>query len=95
MIEMVYNGKESKGQSEVRLPKNIRQIGDNNSKKKIAYEKGRTKISNLCVIVVIRLVMWHFIALCSAFCNSLTSLCDKIRHFAKIFALRKNAIHTD
>ena len=33
MIEMVYNGKESKGQSEVRLPKNIRQIGDNNSKK--------------------------------------------------------------
>ena len=37
MIEMVYNGKESKGQSEVRLPKNIRQIGDNNSKKKI-YE---------------------------------------------------------
>ena len=31
MIEMVYNGKESKGQSEVRLPKNIRQIGDNNS----------------------------------------------------------------
>ena len=38
MIEMVYNGKESKGQSEVRLPKNIRQIGDNNSKKKIYVE---------------------------------------------------------
>ena len=51
-----------------------------NFKKKIGYERGGIKISNLCVIVVIRLVMWHFIALCSAFCNSLTSLCDKIRH---------------
>ena len=41
MIEMVYNGKESKGQSEVRLPKNIRQIGDNNSKKKIYVGTGK------------------------------------------------------
>lgn len=38
MIEMVYNGKETQGQDEVRLPKNIRQIGDNNSRKKVYVE---------------------------------------------------------
>lgn len=48
-----------------------------NFKKKIGYERGGIK---LCVIVVIRLVMWHFIALYSAFCDFFTSLCDKIRH---------------
>lgn len=34
MIEMVYNGKEPVEQGEVKLPKNIRQIGNNDSNKK-------------------------------------------------------------
>ena len=38
MIEMVYNGKEPVEQGEVKLPKNIRQIGNNDSNKKIYVE---------------------------------------------------------
>lgn len=38
MIEMVYSGKESEELNEVRVPKNIRQIGDNNSNRKIYIE---------------------------------------------------------
>lgn len=38
MIEMVYSGKESDEQAEIRLPKNIRQIGANKSSKKIYVE---------------------------------------------------------
>ena len=38
MIEMVYSGKETDELEEVRIPKNIRQIGDNKSKRKIYVE---------------------------------------------------------
>lgn len=38
MIEMVYSGKESEGQDIVRIPKNIRQMGTNNSNKKVYIE---------------------------------------------------------
>ena len=38
MIEMVYNGKEPEEQEEVRIPKNIRQIGNNQSGKKVYIE---------------------------------------------------------
>lgn len=38
MIEMVYSGKESEEQGEVRIPKNIRQIGTNQSHKKVYIE---------------------------------------------------------
>jgi LysM repeat protein len=38
MIEMVYNGKEPEEQGEVRVPKNIRQIGTNQSHKKVYIE---------------------------------------------------------
>ena len=38
MIEMVYSGKDSEEQGEVRIPKNIRQIGDNQSHKKVYIE---------------------------------------------------------
>ena len=38
MIEMVYNGKEPVEQGEVRIPKNIRQIGSNDSSKKVYIE---------------------------------------------------------
>ena len=38
MIEVVYNGKEEEEQGEVRIPKNIRQIGNNQSNKKVYIE---------------------------------------------------------
>lgn len=38
MIEMVYSGKESESQDDVRIPKNIRQIGTNKSNKKVYIE---------------------------------------------------------
>lgn len=38
MIEMVYSSKETEELSEVRVPKNIRQIGDNKSNRKIYIE---------------------------------------------------------
>lgn len=38
MIEMVYSGKNPEGNEEVRIPKNIRQIGNNQSNKKIYIE---------------------------------------------------------
>ena len=38
MIEMVYSGKDSQEQGEVKIPKNIRQIGTNQSHKKISIE---------------------------------------------------------
>lgn len=38
MIEMVYNGNEPVEQGEVKIPKNIRQIGSNNSNRKVYIE---------------------------------------------------------
>ena len=38
MIEMVYSSKESEEQGNVTIPKNIRQIGENNSNQKIYVE---------------------------------------------------------
>lgn len=38
MIEVVYSGKEQEEQGEVRIPKNIRQIGNNQSNKKVYIE---------------------------------------------------------
>ena len=38
MIEMVYSGKESGEQDNVIIPKNIRQMGENNSNQKIYIE---------------------------------------------------------
>lgn len=38
MIEVVYSGKEEEEQGEVRIPKNIRQIGNNQSNKKVYIE---------------------------------------------------------
>lgn len=38
MIEMVYSGKESESQDDVRIPKNIRQIGISKSNKKVYIE---------------------------------------------------------
>ena len=38
MIEMVYSGKDPEEQGEVRIPKNIRQIGSNQSNKKVYIE---------------------------------------------------------
>lgn len=38
MIEMVYSGKDPEEQGEVRIPKNIRQIGNNQSHKKVYIE---------------------------------------------------------
>lgn len=38
MIEVVYSGKEENEQGEVRIPKNIRQIGNNQSNKKVYIE---------------------------------------------------------
>lgn len=38
MIEMVYNGNEPAEQGEVKIPKNIRQIGNNNSNRKVYIE---------------------------------------------------------
>ena len=39
MIEMVYSSKESEEQGNVTIPKNIRQIGENNSNQKIYVEE--------------------------------------------------------
>ena len=38
MIEVVYSGEEHEEQDEVRIPKNIHQIGNNSSNKKIYIE---------------------------------------------------------